>query len=55
MALALDLPDGGAVLFQGRAWTTLTDREHRTRRVACDCDSRAPLSDSVRSRTLSPR
>ncbi|WP_333937957.1 ATP-binding cassette domain-containing protein [Bradyrhizobium sp. CCBAU 45394] len=32
MALALDLPDDGAVLLQGQAWTTLTERERRARR-----------------------
>lgn len=44
MALALELPDGGAVLFQGQAWTTLTDRERRTWRRAVMAIYQDPLS-----------
>ncbi|MGY3079373.1 ABC-type glutathione transport system ATPase component [Bradyrhizobium sp. LM6.10] len=44
MALALDLPDDGAVLFQGQAWTTLTDRERRARRRAISVIYQDPLS-----------
>ncbi|WP_346658401.1 ATP-binding cassette domain-containing protein [Bradyrhizobium sp. 134] len=44
MALALDLPDGGAVLFQGQAWTTLPNRERRTWRRAITVIYQAPVS-----------
>ncbi|MVT55373.1 dipeptide ABC transporter ATP-binding protein [Bradyrhizobium yuanmingense] len=44
MALALDLPDEGAVLFQGRAWTTLAERDRRVRRRAISAIYQDPLS-----------
>lgn len=44
LALALDLPDEGAVLFQGRAWTTLTERDRRARRRAISVIYQDPLS-----------
>lgn len=44
MALALDLPDDGAVLFQGQAWTTLAERERRARRRAISVIYQDPLS-----------
>ncbi|WP_409241867.1 dipeptide ABC transporter ATP-binding protein [Bradyrhizobium sp. NC92] len=44
MALALDLPDQGAVLFQGRAWTTLAERDRRARRRAMSVIYQDPLS-----------
>ncbi|MDF0523172.1 ABC transporter ATP-binding protein [Bradyrhizobium yuanmingense] len=44
MALALDLPDEGAVLFQGRAWTTLAERDRRARRRAISVIYQDPLS-----------
>lgn len=44
LALALDLPDEGAVLFQGRAWTTLAERERRARRRAISVIYQDPLS-----------
>ncbi|MCK1621746.1 ABC transporter ATP-binding protein [Bradyrhizobium sp. 160] len=44
LALALDPPDEGAVLFQGRAWTTLTERDRRARRRAISVIYQDPLS-----------
>ncbi|MCK1754166.1 ABC transporter ATP-binding protein [Bradyrhizobium sp. 137] len=44
LALALDPPDEGAVLFQGRAWTTLTERDRRARRRAIAVIYQDPLS-----------
>lgn len=44
LALALDLPDEGAVLFQGRAWTTLAERDRRARRRAISVIYQDPLS-----------
>lgn len=44
LALALDLPDEGAVLFQGRAWTTLTERDRRARRRAISVIYQDPLN-----------
>lgn len=44
LALALDPPDEGAVLFQGRAWTTLTERDRRARRRAISVIYQDPLN-----------
>ncbi|WP_082907697.1 dipeptide ABC transporter ATP-binding protein [Bradyrhizobium neotropicale] len=44
MVLALDLPDQGAVLLQGKAWTTLTERQRRARRRSISVIYQDPLS-----------
>ncbi|MCP3392325.1 ABC transporter ATP-binding protein [Bradyrhizobium sp. CCGB12] len=44
IALALELPDEGAVLFQGRAWTRLAERDRRARRRAISVIYQDPLS-----------
>ncbi|MGY2986127.1 dipeptide ABC transporter ATP-binding protein [Bradyrhizobium sp. USDA 4508] len=44
MVLALEGPDGGAVQFEGRAWTTLAERERRARRRSISIIYQDPLS-----------
>ncbi|WP_342709766.1 ABC transporter ATP-binding protein [Bradyrhizobium sp. B124] len=44
MALALEVPDEGAVLFESRAWTTLAERERRGRRRSMSIIYQDPLS-----------
>ncbi|MCC8970067.1 dipeptide ABC transporter ATP-binding protein [Bradyrhizobium brasilense] len=43
MILALEAPDEGAVQFEGRAWTTLAERERRARRRAMSVIYQDPL------------
>ncbi|MGY3443214.1 dipeptide ABC transporter ATP-binding protein [Bradyrhizobium sp. USDA 4473] len=44
MILALEAPDEGAVQFEGRAWTTLAERERRARRRSMSVIYQDPLS-----------
>ncbi|MGY4157864.1 peptide/nickel transport system ATP-binding protein [Bradyrhizobium sp. USDA 4461] len=44
MILALEAPDEGAVQFEGRAWTTLCERERRARRRSMSVIYQDPLS-----------
>ncbi|WP_050420764.1 dipeptide ABC transporter ATP-binding protein [Bradyrhizobium tropiciagri] len=44
MVLALEAPDEGAVQFEGRAWTTLAERERQPRRRSISIIYQDPLS-----------